>query len=67
MQFFIAWIVISLIWLWFTLVVAIFYPLIDGGLQQMWTVIKMKGLSHKEPGSETTNSSTEQVGVTVKA
>jgi hypothetical protein len=67
MQFFIAWIVISLIWLWFTLVVAIFYPLIDGGLQQMWTVIKMKCLSHKVPGSEMTNSSTEQVGVTVKA
>jgi hypothetical protein len=32
MQFFIAWIVIALIWLWFTLVVAIFYPIIDGGI-----------------------------------
>ncbi|KAE8334073.1 Sodium:solute symporter family-domain-containing protein [Aspergillus sergii] len=37
---FIAWIVISLIWLWFTLVVAIFYPLVDGGIQQIWTVLK---------------------------
>ncbi|KAL2819602.1 Sodium:solute symporter family-domain-containing protein [Aspergillus cavernicola] len=35
-SFFTAWVVISLIWLWLTLVVAIFYPLIDGGLQQMW-------------------------------
>lgn len=41
MQFFIAWVVISLIWLWFTLVVAIFYPLIDGGLKQMWAVLRV--------------------------
>jgi hypothetical protein len=37
-----AWIVVSLIWLWFTLVVAIFYPLYDGGVAQMWTVIRGK-------------------------
>ncbi|KAF9890728.1 hypothetical protein FE257_005594 [Aspergillus nanangensis] len=36
---FIAWIVVSLVWLWFTLVVAIFYPLVDGGAQQIWTVL----------------------------
>ncbi|KAL5338574.1 hypothetical protein BJX70DRAFT_408622 [Aspergillus crustosus] len=32
---FIAWVTISLIWLWSTLVVAILYPLIDGGVQQI--------------------------------
>jgi hypothetical protein len=69
-QFFVAWVVISLIWLWFTLVVAIFYPLIDGGLQQMWAVIKRKRAS--ETGTEqseipASGSSTEEVGVITKA
>ncbi|EXJ79152.1 hypothetical protein A1O3_08653 [Capronia epimyces CBS 606.96] len=41
-SFFIAWIVIALIWLWFTLVVAIFYPLYDGGLKQIWIVLQGK-------------------------
>lgn len=30
----------SLIYLWFTLVVANFYPLFDGGLAQIWQVIR---------------------------
>ncbi|KAF2447889.1 SSS family solute:Na+ symporter [Karstenula rhodostoma CBS 690.94] len=49
-----AWIVISLIWLWFTLVVAIFYPLYDGGVAQMWTIIQGKtdkGSKSVESGS----------------
>lgn len=34
--------VISLIWLWLTLLVANFYPLIDGGLRQIWIVVRGK-------------------------
>lgn len=37
--FFVAWIVVSLIWLWLALIVANFYPLIDGGLQQFWGIV----------------------------
>ncbi|GLA63387.1 hypothetical protein AtubIFM54640_004529 [Aspergillus tubingensis] len=33
--FFTAWVVVGIIWLWITMLVAIFYPLIDGGVQQM--------------------------------
>ena len=34
-QFFAAWVIIAIIWLWITTLIAIFYPLIDGGIQQM--------------------------------
>lgn len=37
---FVAWIVISLIWLWIALIIANFLPLIDGGAAQIWTVFK---------------------------
>ncbi|KAF2638816.1 SSS family solute:Na+ symporter [Massarina eburnea CBS 473.64] len=48
--FFTAWIVISLIWIWFTLLVANFYPLYDGGLRQIWTVIRgSKGNAENSP------------------
>ncbi|PWY74168.1 Na+/solute symporter [Aspergillus eucalypticola CBS 122712] len=33
--FFTAWVVVGIIWLWITMLVAIIYPLIDGGVQQM--------------------------------
>ncbi|KAL1991114.1 hypothetical protein VTN49DRAFT_5618 [Thermomyces lanuginosus] len=33
--FFIAWLVVAIIWLWGTMLVATFYPLFDGGIQQM--------------------------------
>ncbi|KAJ0423270.1 Sodium:solute symporter family-domain-containing protein [Aspergillus carlsbadensis] len=69
-SFFIAWVVISLLWLWFTLVVAIFYPLVDGGLQQMCAVIKRKRagevVAEREEG-QVSGSSTEEVGVITKA
>ncbi|OJI96223.1 hypothetical protein ASPVEDRAFT_78001 [Aspergillus versicolor CBS 583.65] len=77
-SFFIAWVVISLIWLWFTLVVAIFYPLVDGGVKQMWAVLVVarKKLLRKDSsgsGSATgsegiagLDSSAEQVGVLAK-
>ncbi|KAL4780388.1 Sodium:solute symporter family-domain-containing protein [Aspergillus varians] len=36
---FVAWVVVGLIWLFITLLVANFYPLVDGGVQQIWQVI----------------------------
>ncbi|OTB03865.1 hypothetical protein M426DRAFT_73758 [Hypoxylon sp. CI-4A] len=39
---FTAWIAISLIYLWFTLVVANFYPLYDGGARKIWIVLRGK-------------------------
>jgi hypothetical protein len=37
---FTAWIVVGLIWLWVTLIIANFLPLTDGGLVQIWAVLK---------------------------
>lgn len=51
-----AWIVISLIRLRFTSVVAIFYPLYDGGVAQMWAVIQGK-TSKERKGVESGSSS----------
>jgi hypothetical protein len=68
-QFFIAWVVISLLWLWFTLVVAIFYPLVDGGLQQMWAVLKRKRTGEdviERAEIQAAGSSAEEVGVITK-
>ncbi|KAJ4296803.1 hypothetical protein N0V90_006851 [Kalmusia sp. IMI 367209] len=62
-----AWIVISLIWLWFTLVVAIIYPLYDGGVAQMWTIIQGKtGKKRKGVDSETSSPPVEEVAEVVK-
>ncbi|KAE8420280.1 Sodium:solute symporter family-domain-containing protein [Aspergillus pseudocaelatus] len=33
--FFSAWVVVAIIWLWLTMLVAIFYPIFDGGIQQI--------------------------------
>lgn len=44
--------VVGIIWLWGTMLVAIFYPLIDGGIQQMGEVYR--GLrKRKEVAKET--------------
>ncbi|KAJ5087022.1 hypothetical protein NUU61_008329 [Penicillium alfredii] len=34
-KFYIAWVVVAIIWLWGTMLVGIFYPLFDGGIQQI--------------------------------
>ncbi|KIX03525.1 uncharacterized protein Z518_07078 [Rhinocladiella mackenziei CBS 650.93] len=39
---FVAWIVVSLIWLCAALFVANFYPLVDGGLKKIWIVVSGK-------------------------
>lgn len=39
-QFFIAWVVVAIIWLWGTMLIAIVYPLIDGGIQQIHQIYR---------------------------
>ena len=69
-QFFIAWVAISLIWLWFTLLVSNFYPLIDGGAKQIWTVIRgrkgMKGTTEFQTDSGVSTPPTERIRATPK-
>ncbi|KAL5376905.1 hypothetical protein DPSP01_010171 [Paraphaeosphaeria sporulosa] len=63
-----AWIMISLIWLWLTLVVAIFYPLYEGGVAQMWTVIQCKtGRARNSVESDSSSPPVESVEEAVKA
>ncbi|KAE8155149.1 Sodium:solute symporter family-domain-containing protein [Aspergillus avenaceus] len=38
--FFSAWVVVAIIWLWLTMLVAIFYPIVDGGIQQTLQVYR---------------------------
>ena len=53
-QLFTAWVVVSLIWLFFTLLVAIFYPLVDGGLKKIWLAINWRQASKGEESSGAT-------------
>jgi hypothetical protein len=39
-QFYTAWVVVSIIWLWLSMLVAIFYPIFDGGIQQIRDVYR---------------------------
>ncbi|PYH71807.1 sodium:solute symporter family protein [Aspergillus vadensis CBS 113365] len=55
--FFTAWVVVGIIWLWITMLVAIFYPLIDGGVQQMMQI--SRGL--RERKNAVTSSSAPSV------
>ncbi|GAQ46261.1 hypothetical protein AtubIFM57143_000795 [Aspergillus tubingensis] len=55
--FFTAWVVVGIIWLWITMLVAIFYPLIDGGVQQMVQI--SRGL--RERKNAVTSSSVQSV------
>ncbi|KAI1206058.1 sodium/proline symporter [Annulohypoxylon truncatum] len=60
---FTAWIVVSLIYLWFTLVVANFYPLYDGGARKIWIVlcgqVTPEASSKSEPQQDTSGYSSE--------
>ncbi|KAG2010839.1 hypothetical protein GB937_007607 [Aspergillus fischeri] len=49
--FFVAWVVVAVIWLWATMLVAIVYPIIDGGVQQMTQVYQ--GLTKGEESTST--------------
>jgi hypothetical protein len=39
-QFYTAWVVVAIIWLWLSMLVAIFYPIFDGGIQQIRDVYR---------------------------
>ncbi|KAL1857317.1 hypothetical protein Plec18170_003436 [Paecilomyces lecythidis] len=39
-KFFAAWVIVAIIWLWLTMLMATFYPLIDGGIQQIGQIIR---------------------------
>jgi len=34
-QFYYAWVIVAVIWLWITMLVTTFYPILDGGWQQI--------------------------------
>lgn len=40
MQFYTAWVIVGIIWLWLSMLVAIFYPIFDGGIQQIRDVYR---------------------------
>ncbi|OAL57436.1 SSS family solute:Na+ symporter [Pyrenochaeta sp. DS3sAY3a] len=69
-SFFTAWIVISLIWLWFTLLVSNFYPLIDGGAKQIWTVLSgrkgTKGTTEYSDDSGISTPPTQEISAVPK-
>lgn len=47
-KFYYAWVVVAVIWLWLTMLVATFYPILDGGIQQIsqvWRVWKASSSS----------------------
>jgi hypothetical protein len=60
---FTAWIVIGLIWLFLALIVANFIPLANGGIQQIWAVIKYLN-GEKKDTRESSGSSTPGVADT---
>lgn len=71
MQFFVAWVAIGIIWLWGTMLVAIFYPVIDGGYQQLLQVYRgltgrtapvYNGYNDKENGGTSTSPSSPSAG-----
>ncbi|KAE8363799.1 Sodium:solute symporter family-domain-containing protein [Aspergillus caelatus] len=57
--FFSAWIVVAIIWLWLTMLVAIFYPIFDGGIQQIKQVyrgLRVGNKTKEEVGNESSSS-----------
>ncbi|KAJ5707425.1 hypothetical protein N7488_007226 [Penicillium malachiteum] len=61
-QFFVAWVVAGIIWLWGTMLIVIFYPLLDGGIQQIHQVYQ--GLTHRKTIGESHTSGYKESGAT---
>jgi hypothetical protein len=61
MQFFSAWIVVAIIWLWCTFLVAAFFPIIDGRQQLYAIFTSLRYGRHSNSGEvdETARSSFE--------
>ncbi|KAF9890506.1 hypothetical protein FE257_005911 [Aspergillus nanangensis] len=60
-RFFVAWIVVSIIWLWGTMLVAITFPVVDGGVQQIAQIYQAfwtdRGNRSKKAGDSSAPSS----------
>lgn len=58
--FFVAWIVVAIIWVWCTMLIAGFYPIIDGRRQLLLVYRGLRGIKtvddDTESGTETPNS-----------
>ncbi|KAK2802361.1 hypothetical protein FQN50_007358 [Emmonsiellopsis sp. PD_5] len=53
-SFFIAWLLVAIIWLWGTMLISIFYPLIDGGIQQSMEVYSyLRNRNTRKQGGDT--------------
>lgn len=59
-DFFVAWIVVAIIWVWCTMLIAGFYPIIDGRRQLQLVYRGLRGTKKvnddNESGTETPNS-----------
>ncbi|KAM0321566.1 hypothetical protein ACHAQA_010056 [Verticillium albo-atrum] len=57
-RFFVAWLVVAIIWVWITMFITGFYPIIDGR-KQIWEVIQtLRGRNKNPEQSESEGSST---------
>lgn len=58
--FFVAWIVVAIIWVWCTMLIAGFYPIIDGRKQILLVYRGLRGIRRvdedSESGTETASS-----------
>jgi uncharacterized membrane protein len=58
--FFVAWIVVAIIWVWCTMLIAGFYPIIDGRKQILLVYRGLRGIRRvsedNESGTETASS-----------
>ena len=66
--FYVAWLVVAIIWVWGTMFITGFYPIIDGR-QQIWNVIQLlrKGETEAETIDGRESVEREQVTITEKA
>lgn len=51
-KFFVAWMVVSIIWVWGTMLIATFYPIIDGWDQISLVCRGISGLGKKKPRAD---------------
>ncbi|PLB46514.1 Na+/solute symporter [Aspergillus steynii IBT 23096] len=64
--FYTAWVVVAIIWLWGTTLIAIFYPILDGGIQQIAQIyrgLNGRGTWTKDDEGTETPSSPSVTGV----
>ncbi|KAF4123119.1 urea-proton symporter [Geosmithia morbida] len=64
---FIAWVVVSLVWLFLTLLIANCYPLVDGGVEKIWQVVRYATKGSSEYAEDAGVESPPMVEVTARA